>query len=84
MKDAVDSVKKNVKVKLTQNQFDALVSFVFNVGPTSFKNSKLLKCVNAGDFTAASEQFSRWKYANNQEQPGLVKRRADERRLFDK
>jgi lysozyme len=49
-----------VKVPLTQNQFDALVSFVFNVGAGAWKRSTMLKLLNAGDYVGASKQFDRW------------------------
>lgn len=80
------TVEKLVKVPLNQNEFDALVSFVFNVGGTAFKNSTLLKKLNAGDRAGAADQFPVWnkitlggkKVALN----GLTKRRQDERRQF--
>lgn len=49
-----------VKVPLTQNQFDALVSFVFNIGASAWKRSTMLKLLNAGDYIGASKQFDRW------------------------
>jgi lysozyme len=83
-----------VKVPLTQGQFDALVSFCFNVGPgkkgekdglVTLKNgnpSSLLRRVNAGDFDAAMEQFSLWNKAGGAVLKGLVRRRAAECALF--
>ena len=55
-----DAVNKSVKVDLTQNQFDALVSFVFNVGVGAFKASTLLKILNLGNYDEAAKQFDRW------------------------
>ena len=49
-----------VKVPLTQNQFDALVSFVFNIGAGAWKRSTMLKMLNLGDYVGASKQFDRW------------------------
>lgn len=49
-----------VKVPLTQNQFDALVSFVFNIGAGAWKRSTMLKMLNAGDYAGATKQFDRW------------------------
>lgn len=49
-----------VKVPLTQNQFDALVSFVFNIGAGAWKRSTMLKMLNAGDYVGATKQFDRW------------------------
>lgn len=57
---AEDAVNQYVKVPLTVNQFDALVSFVFNVGVPQFKRSTLVKKLNAGDYEGASTQFDRW------------------------
>lgn len=73
-----------VKVPLNQNQFDALVSFAFNLGVGALKQSTLLKKLNSGDYTGASAHFGRWIFAGNKAMPGLRKRRAAERMLFDK
>lgn len=77
-------VAKGVKVKLTQDQYDALVSFVFNIGETKFYTSTLLRKINAGDCKGAAREFDRWVYAKGKKLNGLVKRRADERALFEK
>lgn len=79
---AVGAVTALVKIPITQNQFDALVDFVFNVGSTQFASSTLLKLLNTGDYVAASKQFARWKYDNGKEVAGLVARRKDEADLF--
>lgn len=76
------SVNSLVKVQITQNMFDALVSFSFNVGSGSFANSTLLAQLNKGNITAAANEFGKWVYANGQVQPGLVDRRAAEKNLF--
>ena len=83
VKHAEKAVKRLVKVPLTQPQFDALVSFVFNVGETSFAKSTLLKKVNAFDCWGAGAEFSKWTYAGGRQLPGLVKRRADERKHWE-
>ena len=70
------------KVPLKQGQFDALVSFVYNVGKTAFVNSTLLKLLNQKKYTAAANQFTRWVYANGKKLQGLVKRREEEKELF--
>jgi lysozyme len=72
---------------LTQNQFDALLSFAFNVGIGKFENSTLFKKLKAGDIAGAAREFGRWihgtdKRGNKIELPGLVTRRAEERKLF--
>lgn len=75
-------VERLVRVPLNQGQFDALVSFTYNVGEGNFTKSTLLRKLNAGDATGAAEQFSRWVNAGGKVLPGLVKRRAAERSLF--
>lgn len=75
------AVNQYVHVPLTQNQFDALVSFVFNLGAGNFLTSTLLKKLNSGDDGAAQE-FGRWIHASGKALPGLVRRREAERALF--
>lgn len=76
------AVLKNVKVPLTDQQYSALTSFVYNVGPGNFQKSTLLKKINAGDFDGASTEFDRWIYAGGKPMEGLVRRRAAEKELF--
>lgn len=76
------AVERLVQVPLTQGQFDALVSFTYNVGEGNFTKSTLLRKLNAGDTAGAAEQFARWVNAAGKVLPGLVKRRAAERALF--
>ena len=71
-----------VKVPLNQNQFDALVSFVFNIGVGAFSTSTMLKFINANHFPLAAGQFDRWVYAKGKKLEGLVKRRKEEKELF--
>lgn len=78
----VDHVEALVKVPLNQNQIDALASFVYNVGPTAFANSTLLRVLNAGLYKDASDQFLRWNKAANNVVAGLTRRRIAERELF--
>lgn len=82
LRTAEGYVNKLVKVKLTQNQFDALVSFVYNVGGGNFQSSTLLAKLNAGDYAGAAEQFKRWNKAKGEVLAGLVTRREEERVLF--
>ena len=57
---AEKTINAGVKVNLSQNQFDALVSFIFNVGVGAFTRSTLLKVLNQGNYTEAAQQFDRW------------------------
>lgn len=75
-------VERLVRVPVDQGQFDALVSFTYNVGEGNFTKSTLLSKLNAGDTSGAAEQFSRWVHAGGKVLPGLVTRRAAERSLF--
>lgn len=75
-------VKKFVTVSLNQQQFDALVSFVFNLGEGNFRRSTLLQKINQNDFAGASQEFKRWIYANGKQAPGLLRRRKAEEQLF--
>jgi len=83
VREAEDAINKAVKVPLTQNQFDALVSFVFNVGVGAFLSSTLLKKLNAGDYEGAAAQFPRWNKDNGKEIAGLTKRRHLEQGVFN-
>jgi lysozyme len=71
-----------VDAALNQQQFDALVSFVFNIGIGAFRRSTLLRWLNKGEKLAAAAQFERWVFAGNKKLPGLVTRRNAERELF--
>ena len=72
-----------VEVPLTQNQFDALVAWTFNLGPTNLSESTLLKKLNAGDYDAVSSEMKRWNKAGGEVLEGLVRRRAAEATLFN-
>jgi len=79
---AVSCVNRKVGPALTQNQFDALVSFVFNLGCGAFSGSTLLRLLNAGETAAAAQQFVRWDQAGGHVLEGLLRRREAERDLF--
>ena len=81
-RDFADKIFPSIKVKVTQNQFDAMVSLAYNIGTGSFLKSTLLKKVNAGDFTGAGEEFLRWNKAGGKEVLGLTRRRQREKQLF--
>lgn len=76
------AINKNVVVELTQNQFDALVAFVYNVGVGNFIKSTLLKKLNAGKISEAADEFLKWNKANKKVLAGLTRRRTAERELF--
>lgn len=71
-----------VKVPLTQGQFDALVSFTYNLGPGNLRRSTLLRKLNAGDHKGAQAQFKRWNRAGRVVLRGLTRRRRAEADLF--
>lgn len=79
---AADSVRDLVSVPVTQNQFDALVSLVFNIGRGAFAGSTLLRLLNASDYEGAAAQFARWNRAGGSVHPGLVARREHETEQF--
>jgi len=75
-------VETYAHVPLTQGQFDALVSFAFNLGIGAMRDSTLLKKVNARDFEGAAAEFGKWVHGGGRVLPGLIKRRAAEVALF--
>ncbi|MEX5367395.1 lysozyme [Acinetobacter haemolyticus] len=75
-------LNKYIKVKISQNQFDALASFVYNIGETQFIKSTMLSLINQNNLTAAANQFDRWIFDNGIRIQGLVNRRAKEKALF--
>ena len=81
-RDFADKIFPSIKVKVTQSQFDAMVSLAYNIGTGAFLKSTLLKKVNAGDFAGASEEFLRWNKSGGKEVLGLTKRREREKQLF--
>lgn len=80
--EAEHAVNSLVTVELEQCQFDALVSFTFNCGAGSLKESTLLRLLNQGDHEGARQQFARWNKANGKVLPGLINRRAAEAEMF--
>ena len=77
-----NGVDRYVQVPITQGQFDALVSFAYNLGLAALKGSTLLRLVNERNFVGAAAQFSRWNKAGGKVLPGLTRRREAERKLF--
>ena len=81
-KDFADKIFPLIKVKVSQNQFDAMVSLAYNIGVGNFSKSTLLKKVNSGDFDGASFEFLKWNKSGNKELLGLTRRREREKDLF--
>lgn len=82
--EAENCINAVSRKELTQNQFDALVSFVFNVGCGAFRSSTMLKLINMGKFTQAALEFAKWNKSVGKVLEGLTKRRESERLLFVK
>lgn len=80
--EAEQVVNTYVTVSLTQAQFDALVSFAYNVGSGNFRNSALLSKLNAGLYQDVPAELNLWVYSGSTRLPGLVTRRHDEGALF--
>jgi len=76
------AIEKNVQVKLTQNQYDALASLIYNIGENAFASSTLLRLLNSGDYEGAANQFPRWNKQKGRVLNGLTRRRQEERELF--
>lgn len=76
------SVLKALKVQPSQHQFDAIVSFAYNVGPLNMSRSSVVRYLNAGDITKAAGAFLLWNKAAGRVMPGLTRRRTAERELF--
>jgi lysozyme len=76
-------VRAAAEIELKQNQFDALVAWVYNLGPGNLKESTLLNRVNYGPLSDVPTQIKRWTKSGGKELPGLVKRRAAEAALWE-
>lgn len=84
IKESAQVIEKLVKVNLTDNQFAALVSFVYNVGQGNFRKSSLLKKLNMGWYETVPIELNKWNRDNGEVLGGLARRRAAEGRLFNK
>ena len=78
----VRAVNSRISVPLTQNQFDSLVSLVYNIGETNFGPSTICKLLNAGNYSKAAEQFVRWNKQKGKVLNGITRRRLAEKALF--
>jgi GH24 family phage-related lysozyme (muramidase) len=76
-------VSSSVKVPLNQSQFDALVDFCYNLGPSAFKNSTLLEKLNSGDYSAVPAELLKYVYAGGRKLAGLQRRREREVELWN-
>ena len=76
------AINRLVKVGLNRNQFDALISFVFNIGVGAFTKSTLLKLLNQGNYNDAAKEFPRWSTVKGVPCNGLITRRQLEKCLF--
>jgi lysozyme len=79
---AESAVRRLITVPLTQNQFDALVSFTFNLGKGALERSRLRTMINQGQLASVPAELNRWVYAKGKRLPGLVARRLSEGALF--
>jgi lysozyme len=78
-----NKVQVLVMVEINQNQFDALVSLAYNIGVGALSRSTLLRKLNEGDYQGAAEQFDVWNRGGGKVMLGLVRRREQERKLFE-
>lgn len=80
---AVAAVNHSVTVPLTQDQFDALVDFAYNVGTGAFERSTMLKQLNEGQYALADAAFQRWVFVKGVKNRGLQNRRTAEQQEFE-
>jgi lysozyme len=83
LKGYSDAVSNMLHVSVSQNQFDALVDFAYNLGIAALQGSTLLKKINNKDFAGASGEFAKWVNANGHPLAGLIVRREAEKELFN-
>jgi lysozyme len=81
-KNFVSAINKFVRVPLNQNEFDALISLIYNIGRSSFVNSKLLNDINSGNLSSLRKNWSEFRKDGGGVSNGLVNRRSEEIRLF--
>ena len=80
--NSANFINQKLTSDLTQNEFDAICSFVFNCGAGNFAGSTLLRKINAGDMEGAALEFEKWTHADGKVMAGLIKRRHAEAVLF--
>ena len=84
LRSTENAVARMVKAPLTSNQFSALCCLVYNIGSGNFRRSTIRMKLNRQDFNGASKEFSKWRRAGGRILRGLVRRRAEEEKLFIK
>ena len=82
MKPTEAAVNSAVTREITQKQYDALVSFTFNLGAGTFKSSDVLEFTNQGNYQAAADALLQYSHAGGEFIPGLYKRREEERAMY--
>lgn len=82
IKSIESEINRTVHVPLTQNQYDALVSFIYNIGVGAWRSSTLLKKLNEGKYQEASEEFTKWSFVKKILNKGLYGRRKIEKEVF--
>ena len=82
IEEAEQAVMRLIAVALTDGQFDALVSFTFNLGAGALQRSTLRRKINREEYESAAEEFYRWIWAGGKKLPGLMARRAAEARRY--
>ena len=82
VKVAENAVRQLIMLPLRQNQFDALVSFTFNLGTGALQRSTLRRAINRGEETSIPTQWMRWVWGGGKKLPGLVQRRAAELEFY--
>lgn len=83
LQPACRAIDAYVTAPLNNNQYCALVSFVYNIGSGNFKTSTLVKKLNAEDYQGASDELLRWNKSNGHVLEGLCRRREAEKKLFN-
>lgn len=78
-----DAIRETVTAPLTQAQFDALCSLIYNIGEGAWRKSTMLKKINAKNYLGAAQEFVRWNLAAGKVMPGLTNRRVLEQRMFE-
>lgn len=80
--EVVPSIKRNIKIPLNQNQLNAVASLIYNIGSSKFANSKLLKAINSKNINEIIKNWQEFRLGDGEILDGLVKRRAEEIKLF--